>query len=398
MRHPISVFGLLVILMASVATPAPAENVPGVTDDRILVGMITDLTGPLAAIGQESSAGARLYLQHINDQGGVHGRKIELLVEDDNYKPPRTISAFRKLVDRDRIFCFIGNMGTATTMATFRFLKRERIPLIGPLAYASAMSTPPKRYVFSTTPPYDIQPWIILKYILEGEKATACRLATLYQDDDAGHDGLKGLRQAAAHYGLPIVAEESYKRGAVDFSTQMLNMKREDPTHVILLSIYRETAAFLREARMADWRPRFIGWIPASDEKIVELAGEAAEGYLAVQIADLWGDGEAIKRYRKLLREFTPDHGPAAYHVAGFSAAQILVEGLVRAGRNLTREKLVEAMESFKGWDKSVGSPITYGPDLRGGKDTAAFLVRADIEQKRMVRATDWISADRPER
>ena len=398
MRHPTSVLILSAILLISASIPTPAEDVPGVTDAKILVGMITDLTGPLAAIGQESSAGARLYLKHINAQGGVHGRKIELIVEDDSYKPPRTISAFRKLVDRDRIFCFVGNMGTATTMATFRLLERERIPLIGPITGASTMHTPPKRYVFSASPSYDIQSWIILKYILEGEKATACRLTTLYQDDDAGHDGLKGLRQAAAHYGLPIVAEESYKRGAVDFSTQMLNLKREDPTHVILLSIYREAAALLKEARMADWRPRFIGWTPAADDKVVELAGEAAEGYMAIQISDLWGDGEEVKRYRKLMKESTPDHRPAFYHSLGFWVAQALVEALTRAGRNLTREKLVEALESFRGWDKSVGSPLTYGPGLRGGEDTAAFLARADIEQKRMVRATDWISADIPER
>lgn len=396
MRNLITIVSLSIAMMASVCNPAAAGEVPGVTDDEIRVGMIADLTGPLAFIGQEASAGARLYLQHINDQGGVCGRRIELIVEDDGYKPPRTIAAFRKLVDRDRIFCFAGNLGTSTTTATFPFLERERIPLIAPLTLASTMHTPPKRYVFAMDPSYNIQSWTIVKYILEEEKATSPRLAALYQDDDAGHDGLEGLRQAAAHYHLPIVAEESHKRGAVDFTTQALNLRRKDPTHVILFSVYRETAAVLKEARRANWRPRFIGFTPAADDKVVALAGEAAEGYLAVQSFDLWDDGRKMKHYRELLRERAPERSPALYHAFGIWIAQVLVEGLERAGRDLTREKLVEAMESFRGWDASVGPPLTYGPGLRGGKNTAAFLARADIEKKRLVRATDWIRFEMP--
>ena len=198
-----ALIALALSIAFSTGRPAAAEeDVPGVTDDRILVGMTNDLTGPLAFIGQQSSAGARLYLQHINEQGGVHGRRIELLVEDDGYQPARTVAAFRKLLDRDRVFCFVGNMGSSTTMATLPLVERERVPVVMPLNYNSRMSTPHKRYIFALDPNYPIQSWIMVKYIAEVEKkqgeAESPRLAVIYQDDDYGRDGLQGLRAAAA--------------------------------------------------------------------------------------------------------------------------------------------------------------------------------------------------------
>ena len=394
MRYLLTVFAALVIL--ATGSTLRAEEVPGVSDDRILVGMTTDLTGPLAFAGQQVSAGARLYLQHVNEQGGVHGRRIDLLVEDDGYQPPRTVAAFRKLLERDGVFCFAGNLGSVTTMATLPLIERERVPVVMPCNFNSRMATPFKRYVFAVDPNYMIQSWLIAQYIAEIEKADSPRLAAVYQDDDLGQDGLKGLRQAAAHYGLPLVVEEGYKRGAVDFSAQVLNMKKADPTHVVLLTVYREGAAVMEKARQAGWKPQFIGWLPATDGKTVELAGEAAEGFLGLGIVDLQSDAKEMVLYRDLLAQYTPGERPAFGHTWGFGMAQTLVEGLWRVGRDLTREKLVEALETLERWDGSVLPPVTYGPDLRGGRFTSAFVTRADVEGKKMVRISDWLHFSRP--
>ena len=399
MRNLICILSLSVILLISAFLAAPAADVPGVTDDEILVGMITDLTGPAAFFGQEISAGGRLYLQHVNSQGGVHGRKIRLIVEDDGYKPSRSVAAFRKLVDRDRIFCFVGNLGSSCNLAVFPFIERERIPLVYPACFNTAMHTPPRRYVFAPDPDYAIQSWIMVKYIVETEKAHNPRLAAVYQDDDFGRDGLRGLRDAAAHYGLPIVAEESHKRGAVDFSTQVLNLKQAHPTHVILCTLVREAAAVLKEAHRLDWHPRFIGGNAAGDDKVVELAGDAAVNFMAISILNLWRDppGDGLKLYRRLEQESGSGRASSPFRANAFYGAQILVEGLQRAGRDLTREKFVEALESFKAWDGGLGPPVTYGPNLRGGKHTAAILSRADVAQGVLVGATDWITFDMPE-
>ncbi|MBT6145366.1 MAG: ABC transporter substrate-binding protein, partial [Gemmatimonadetes bacterium] len=187
MRHLLTILVLLFVF--STGRPASADA-PGVTDDKILVGMTTDLTGVLAFVGHQSSAGARLYLQHVNEQGGVHGRQIELLVEDDGYQPARTVAAFRKLLDRDGVFCFAGNLGSSQTMATFPFVKRARVPVLMPLNFNSKMSTPHKRYVFAMDPSYPIQSWIMAQYIAAQEHTESPRLAVVYQDDGYGRDGL----------------------------------------------------------------------------------------------------------------------------------------------------------------------------------------------------------------
>ena len=389
MRYLLSILAVFAVL--SIGNQARADEVPGVTDDEILVGMTTDLTGPIAFIGQQVTGGARLYLQHVNENGGVHGRKINLRVEDDGYQPPRTVAAFRKLLGRDRVFCFAGNLGSATTMATLPLVERERVPLVMPGNFNSRMTTPPRRHVFALDPNYLVQSWIIAQYIAETDKTESPRLAVVYQDDDMGHDGLKGLREAAAHYGLPIVAEESYKRGAVDFGTQVLNMKSADPTQVILLTVYRSGAAIMKEAQQAGWKPQFIGWLPNADGKTVELAGEAAEGFIGLAIVDLQSEEEPMQLYRDLLARHTPDTRAGIYHTLGFGVAQTLVEGLRRAGRDLTREKLVDALETLDRWDGSVLPPITYGPGLRGGAFTAAFMAKADVENKSMVRSSGWL-------
>ncbi|MBT3345713.1 MAG: ABC transporter substrate-binding protein [Gemmatimonadetes bacterium] len=389
MRHLLILLALL--FAVSTAPPACADDVPGVTDDQILIGMTVDLTGPLAFIGQQGSAGLRLYLNHINEQGGVHGRRIDLRVEDDGYQPARTIAAFRKLLDRDGVFCFVGNLGSSQTMATFPFVKRARVPVLMPMNFNSAMSTPHKRYVFGHDPSYPIQSWLMVKHIVEVEKATSPRLAVLYQDDGYGRDGLQGLQEAAAHYGIPIVAEEGYKSGTVDFGSQVLNMRKAEPTHVIFWSVYREAAAVMKEARQIGWQPQFIGGGPAGDDKTLELAGEAASGYQALGIIDLSSDDEEMTLYRQLLAAESPGQEPNIYHAMCYSAGQTLVEALHRAGQDLSREKLVDALETLREWDGTLMAPITYSPGMHGGQSTAAFMMRADLERGQMVRSSDWV-------
>lgn len=392
MRYILPMFALLIVLASDSQTRA--EDVPGVTHDRIRVGMTTDLTGALAFVGQQASAGAQLYLQQVNEQGGVHGRQIELLVEDDGYQPARTIAAFRKLLDRDGVFCFVGNMGSSQTMATFPFVAREQVPVLMPMNFSSTMSTPYKRYIFALDPAYPIQSWLMVQYIADAETAVSPRLAVIYQDDGYGRDGLQGLQDAAAHYGIPIVAEESYKSGDVDFSSQVLNMKQADPTHVILWTVYSQAAGVMREARQTGWAPLFVGGLPAGDDKTVELAGDAAAGYLAVGMFDFGSQEQDMVQYRGLLDKQAPGQRPNLYHAMAYGAAQTLVEALQRAGRDLTREKLVDALETLQSWNGSLLPPITYGAGQHGGQSTAGFMMRADLERKVMVRASDWLRYD----
>jgi branched-chain amino acid transport system substrate-binding protein len=386
---------LTVLLIIGLGACTNGQGKKGVTDDTIRVGMIVDLTGPVAFLDQEISAGAKLYLQDVNDQGGVHGRKIELIVEDDGYQPPRTVAAYRKLVDLDGVFCLVGNLGTPNAMAIMHMLERERIPLFSPMSFSSAIYTPARRYVFAMSPSYRSQSWVMVQRIAGSPGAGSARLGVIYQDDDFGLDGLEGLKNAAAYYGLSVIAEESYKRGTMDFSTQILNLKRAGVTHVILWTILRETAAVLKEADQLGWEPQFFGNFTAADDQIVELAGGALKNTLFVSMWDL--SRPQMITYLELIKKYTPDRKPGFYHAGGFLTAQGLVEVLQRAGRDLSREKAVEAAETLNGWDKNIfAQPITYNSGSRGGMNAQVFFARADLEQGKMVRATEDIVFELP--
>lgn len=383
----------IVLLSLVLISPLWAEETPGVTETTIKIGTICDLTGPLAFYGKELSAGARLYFSFINDQGGVHGRKIEYIVEDDGYRPPKAVAAARKLLDKDKIFCFVGVLGTPSCTAIFPILEETKVPLIGPVTASSTMHTPPKRYVFALPGSYDAQSRIAVKYIVDSG-AESPRLAILYQDDGYGRDGLKGLREGAKVHNLEIVAEETYKRGAIDFSSQALSLKKANPTHVILYTVVRETAAILKEAKRLNWNPVFIGSNATADDKTVALAGDAAEGYLALQFMDFYSeDLPAGVAYRELIKKYDPEHSPGFLHAVGYTVASLLVEGLQRAGKNPTREGLVEAMESFDNFADTMMPPITYGKNKRGGGD-AAIMLKADVKAKKFVKISDWIKPE----
>lgn len=383
---------------ALLAACAPEQGSDGVPDHVIRVGMIVDLTGPLAFPGQEISAGAEMYFRDVNDRGGVHGRKIELIVEDDGYQPPRTVAAFRKLADVDGILCLLGNIGTATTMAIMPMLEREGIPLFAPNSFSSTLYTPPHRYVFTMPLSYPAQSWVMAQWIANSPGAAEARLGVIYQDDDFGRDGLEGLRDAAAHYGLRIVGEEAHARGAVDFSSTVLNLKRADPTHVILWTLLRETASVLQEAHQLGWKPHFFVNNTAAGNRVVELAPEALSNTNALFVTNWDPSSPEMRPYLELLKQHAPGREPAYYHVAGFTEAQGLVEALERAGRDLTREKFVEAAETFDEWDDNVfGVPMTYGPGLRGGLDIKVYFAKADVDRGRLVRASDDIFFRGPE-
>lgn len=379
------------------AACAPTAETPGITDETIRLGAIGDMTGPAAFIGQDVRAGAELYFRHVNEQGGVHGRRIELTAEDDGYQPPRTIAAYRKLIDRDGVFTVAYSVGTAPTLALKPIVERERVPIVGG-AFSSAIVDPPARYVFAAGLTYRMQGWVLVEYILEHEPNA--RIGVIYQDDDMGLDGLTGLREAAVYHGTEVVAEEGHSRGTVDFSSQVLNLRRAGVTHVALFTMLRETAAIAREMRQLDWTPELVAFNVVADDRLVELAGEAAENLHVLSVLDFRSEGDQIRRYLELIEEYTPNQRPGPYHAYGYMIAQVLVEGLRRAGPEPTREKLVEALESFDGWDENVARhPITYGPEIRGGGAARAFFQSPDVARGRLVReAPDFIFEGPPER
>ena len=207
MNKTIHIAGFFLIL-ASVALGVGSKGSPGVTDNEILIGNIQDLSGPMAYLGGELKHGAELYFRHVNESGGVYGRKIKMITEDHQYNPAMSLAAAKKLLDEMVFFVLFNVIGTATASALFNLVEEQGVPFIAPASNASSMSDPPKKYVFATDTPYDAQGRILCNYLAQRGDKNA-KIGIIYQDDDFGKDCMKGVKEGAASHGWKIVGSRT---------------------------------------------------------------------------------------------------------------------------------------------------------------------------------------------
>jgi branched-chain amino acid transport system substrate-binding protein len=353
----------------------------GVTNTEIKVGTTTDLSGPIAFMGKGVTDGAKLYFQYINDQGGIYGRKITFLMEDDGYQPPRAVQGAKKLITRDKIFCMFMNLGSAQVNAMYPLMEADGIPIVAPATQNQDMGVPPRKYLFLADTHYTAEAKMAVEYIVEKMGVKKPKLACIYQDDAPGHDWRNGVQHAAKYYKLDVL-DLPYKRGSIDFSSQVAKCKEAGVTHCLVWSLVREPAILMKEAQRQQYKPTYIYANPSINKQVLDLAGDALafndKIYGANVMIDPYRDKTpAIQLFEKNCAKYKTATIENSYHVYGYQAAITLVEGLKRAGKDLTRAGLIKALESFNKFDNGIMAPITWGPNLRaGGHSIKMFQVK----------------------
>jgi len=357
-------------------------NKSGVSKKQIKIGVIGDLTGPAANVGAESAAATRVLFKHINEQGGIHGRNLKVYIQDNHYDPVKTVAALKYLVSRHDVFAIVNVLGSTPMMAVFPMIAEEKIPCLPQINVSSKMYDPPKRYIFTNTTPGSEAAIVGLDYIVKDLKAKNPRLGIFYQDDEYGKNGLLGWKRAAEHYGFKLVIAESFKRGSTDVSSQAVSLRRANPEYVFLTGV-GGTVLMLKEAKKLNWSPIFIGDKNLTHPKTIAIAGDAATGMCTV--SDQAQGHESVPgvvELKKLNKKYLPKQEPTYANIWGWANTLILLEGLKRAGRDLTREGLVETLENFKNVStKGLTGPVTYGPNDRKGGGTARVF-KANIGKK----------------
>ncbi|MAG20674.1 MAG: hypothetical protein CMF77_00685 [Candidatus Marinimicrobia bacterium] len=370
---------------------ARQEPTPGVTDTEILIGNIQDLSGPMKELGMLLPHGANLYFNYVNEKGGVHGRKIRMLVEDHQYNPQKTVAAAKKLIEQDRVFCFYQVIGTSPCEAIRPTLEEYKIPLVAPATQSGTMSDRSRqawKYIFHTDTGYDKQANILVDYAL-GQNPDA-KVGVIYQDDDYGANVLKGIAEAEERHGITC-QKEGYQRGATDFAGQVMNLMKGGATHVIIGGVVKEPIITMKTAEAMGYAPQFLGISPTMDHRVALAAGPAGEGFIAANFAALWdADVEGAKLYRELYdKSGTDPKLKGMYNFYGFMTAMVLVEGLEKAGKRLTREQLIKGLESIRNWDaKGVFPPFSYG---RNDRAAAESVVLVQIREGKQTPITEWI-------
>ena len=391
MKRNICITGICVVLLMLSGGYLYGGQTTGVTDNSIKVGCLVDLTGPASFLGRATNVSTESYFKYLNDKGGVNGRNIKYIGEDHGYQPAKSVAAMKKLVFRDKIFAICFSWGSVTTYAIVNEVQREKIPTIF-YGNSEPIFKPFKRYFFSFLTTLYREAFTITDYIVTDMKAKEPKFACIYQDDEYGKSGLRGFKAAAKAYGVKWVGEASYKRGALDFTSQVLKLKKAGADYIALASVTREAAGVLREADKLGWHPYFFGTSAATDEKLLELAGKAAKGYMGSTYVVAWH--EDIPRMKKVRKTILKYHGTlkGMTHTAttAWVGSMLFSEGLKRAGRSLTREGLVDALETIKDFESGgLMTPITWGPERREG-GIGSRILKADLKKKVFVPVTGW--------
>jgi len=344
----------------------------GVTDTEIVIGSHQDLSGPIAGWGTQVKMGLELKVKEINDRGGIHGRKIRLVVEDSAYNPAQAITVTNKMINKDKVFMFIGNMGSPTAGATKPIISNKKIPQMYPLTAADLFFKPHDRYSFLGFTPYYDQARIAVKYFVT--KKGYKKLGLMYQDDEMGDIMKKGVEDQLAVHNMQITAAESYKRGATVFSTQMALLKKAEVDLVVTATVIRETVGALAEAKKLQWDVDMCGMSPAFTKYVPYLsskAGFSADGYYATNQSPYIYEDHPNPRAREFFKNYKEMFGkdPDMPSSAGYSAMHVFEMVAEKVGRDLTREKFIDTLENWGEFEDENfdGVPTHFTPTNHKG-------------------------------
>lgn len=367
------------------------EPSPGVTDNEIRIGASLALGGHASYLGKQTLHGAQAYLRDINERGGIHGRKIRVIAYDDGYDPPFCLANTQKLIIQDKVFALFCFVGTPTTVKAVPLIEEAKIPLVGMFTGANALREPVHRYLINVRASYYQETAATVKHFVEdlGIK----KVAVFYQYDAYGFDGLKGTELALKKYGLAPVARGSYIRGTLNVEEGLEKIVNSDAEAVVMIGTYDPCAKFIKLSKAKGFNPIFYNVSFVGADELARRLGKDGEGVIVTQVVpsperpemqeQLWG----VREYAELLKKYYPEDELNFVGLEGYLNARVLVEGLRRAGKELSREAFIDAVETIQNYDLGIANTLSFSPEDHQGLERVYFT---RIENGRFVMITDW--------
>ena len=389
---------LLLGFVLMVAGFALAQGNPGdtngVTATEIKIGSFQALSGPVAAIGVPVKKGLDAYFNWVNANGGIHGRTIKLIVADDAFNPSNTVVEVKRMVESDKVFAMICGLGAPGNLAVVDYLEAQKVPYVYQAAGAGALTIPPRRYVFGVQPNYTTEGALAVKYLLENKKAK--KIAIVYRNADDGKEELAAVKNYLSAKGMKLAAEVPIEATATDFSADIVKLTQAGVDSIIVMLFVPQSANFVKQAKQLGLtKQNYLLTYSNADPTFAAIAGPAAVGVESLAWVDVdFTNPEA--EFIKIYQATFPGEIPNAYAVAGMIAAEIFTEALRRAGPQLTREKLITALESMNNWKGKIGPAVSYGT-IAARKDQARLGVKSMYvlrfkEDGTLERASGWIN------
>jgi ABC-type branched-subunit amino acid transport system substrate-binding protein len=390
---PEYVLGLSVLMgcLLAISARVHAQSTTGVTEKEILIGSCSALEGPSHFLGTETVTGAKAYFAMINDAGGVDGRKLKLITYDDSYDPAKTEACFNRLMEQ-KVFALGFFVGTPTAVKYIPMAESNKIPLVGLFTGAQTLYMPLRHWVVNVRASYFDETreqidgiWGALGYK---------KIGVIYPEDAFGAAVLEGVKTALKTHGAEPIAVASYQRQTAQVGGAIDTVKAASPEAVVVVGPANTVAPILQQSRAKGWKPLFLTVSFVGTDDLISAAGTDADGVVITQVVPPYylTELKTVALYRRTLTKYFPSAQPNFVSLEGFVDAMVLVEGLKKAGKDLTREGLIRGIESIHEMD------LGLGPQLKldySAKDHKGFdhVIPTVVRGGRAVPFTDWSTA-----
>jgi len=362
-------------LAAVLAVPVQAQTVRGITDKEIVIGMHTDLSGPASFYGVSSRNAAQMRYDILNEQGGIHGRKIRFVVEDTQYQVPRGVAAVNKLINRDKVFAIVGGLGTPIINAAFKEQEAANVPNLFPLTSARSMAEPLNRLKFALGASYYHQIRLGMKWLVENKQRKV--ICSLYEDTDFGQEILEGVMDQAKEMGIKVAETAAVKPTDTDFTAAVTKLKNANCDFIGMGTIVRTTIIPMGTAKRMGWNdPVWVGQTASYDYVVAAAPGGATEGFYSGSVNFLPYAETAspeVKAWLAAYKEkFKTDINAGSMY--GWAGADLTIMALDRAGKNVTVDGFIKAMEGITGYRDMFGGPTASFSATNHKGTSAAYL------------------------
>jgi branched-chain amino acid transport system substrate-binding protein len=368
---------LAAVFVAALIAPAmAADSVRGVTDNEIVIGTYTDLSGVTAMWGVNNSNAWRMVFDETNAAGGINGRKIKYIVEDNQYQVPRSVQAANKLINRDGVFMMVANGGTPMNNATMPEQLAKGVPNVFPLTSARSMYEPLHHLKFGLASSYYDQMRAGVKLFVEQRgKKTICAMS---EDTDFGRDVMAGAKDQLSAMNLKLAGETLHKPTDTDFSASVARLRDANCDLILVGGIVRDSVQIISAVRKTGWNVDMLGQAASYDEAVAEVPGGITEGFFSMTPVLYVAASSESPEVAKFAEKYKKDFGKEPNFAAqiGYTGAQLVVQALKNAGKDLTTDSFVTGMESVKDWHDIFGSPpMTFSATKHQGSNESFLCV-----------------------
>ena len=381
-------FGMICGCLLTSPFLVQAQSVPGITEREILIGSCSALEGPSHFLGTETVNGAKAYFDMVNDAGGVDGRKLKLVSYDDSYDPAKTEGCFNRLMEQ-KVFALGFFVGTPTAVKYVPMVEEHKVPLVGLFTGAQTLYTPLRHWVVNVRASYFDE----TREQIDGLWGTLGykRIGVIYPEDPFGTTVLEGVKAALKAHGAEPVASASYQRQTAQVGGAIDTVKAAKPEAVVLVGPANTVAPILKQSHAKGWKPLFLTVSFVGTDDLIQEAGADADGMVINQVVPPYylTELKGVALYRRTLAKYFPSAQPSFVSLEGFVDARVMVKGLKRAGKELTREGLIHGVESIHEMDLGLGPQLklNYSAKSHKGFD---HVIPTVILGGRAVPFTDW--------